>query len=185
MPGPSRIEGYAIVSSDGMITDASGVQPPVLKIKADQEFFLAGLARADALAHGRNSFEGLSPQAYRHRLLLTRKIADLVPNPQDTRVLQWNPRHSSLDEAWRKLGLSGGTLAVIGGTDVFGHFLELGYDAFYLTHVAKARLPGGRPLFPGVPIRTPEDLLASQGLKGSLPRALDGASGAALITWRH
>ena len=185
MPGPDRIEGYAIVSSDGMIADATGVQPPVLKIKADQEFFLAGLARADALAHGRNSFEGLSPQAYRHRLLLTRKISGLLPDPQDARVLRWNPQDASLDEAWRKLGLSGGTLAVIGGTDVFGHFLELGYDVFYLTRAPGARLPGGRPLFPGVPARTPMDLLATHGLKEGASRPLDAASGATLTTWQR
>ncbi len=43
------------------------------------------------------------------------------------------------------LGAPGGSLAVIGGTGVFGLFLEIGYDSFHLSRAR--RLPGGR-LFP-------------------------------------
>ena len=185
MPGPDRIEGYAIVSADGMIADANGVQPDALRIEADQNFFLSGLARADAVAHGRNSFEGGPQAARKRRLILTRRIPALAPDPQYPNALLWNPAGASLDQAWRMLGSPGGVLAVIGGTDVFGHFLELGYDIFHLTRVAKVRLSGGRPLFPGVPTRTPDDLLASHGLKESPPRLLDAASGATLVTWRR
>jgi len=35
MTVPDRIEGLAIVSDDGMIADASGVQPAMLKLEAD------------------------------------------------------------------------------------------------------------------------------------------------------
>jgi hypothetical protein len=52
---------------------------------------------------------------------------------------------------------------VIGGTDAFGLFLDR-YDAFHLTHAPGVRLPGGRPVFPHVPERTPEEMLASHGL---------------------
>jgi dihydrofolate reductase len=185
MPGPDRIEGYAVVSADGMIADASGVQPDALRIEADQSFFLDGLARADAVAHGRNSSEGGQQAARRRRLILTRRIAALAPDPQNPNALLWNPAGASLDQTWRMLATPGGVLAIIGGTNVFGHFLELGYDLFHLTRVAKVRLSGGRPLFPGVPIRTPEDLFASRGLKASPPRLLDAASGATLVTWRR
>ena len=41
MARPDRIEGLAIVSSDGMIADARGVQPDALKLEADQRFFHA------------------------------------------------------------------------------------------------------------------------------------------------
>ncbi|MEA2944849.1 MAG: hypothetical protein QOI40_179, partial [Alphaproteobacteria bacterium] len=46
MSQPSRIEGYAIISADGMIADAAGRMPPALTIEADQAFFHAGLDRA-------------------------------------------------------------------------------------------------------------------------------------------
>ena len=35
MAGPDRIEGLAIVSADGMIADARGIQPDALKLEAD------------------------------------------------------------------------------------------------------------------------------------------------------
>ena len=38
-----RIEGYAIVSVDGMIADRKGRMPDALRIDADQRFFAAGL----------------------------------------------------------------------------------------------------------------------------------------------
>ena len=42
MPGPERIEGYAIISADDMIADADGHMPDALKVEADQQFFHAG-----------------------------------------------------------------------------------------------------------------------------------------------
>jgi dihydrofolate reductase len=185
LPGPDRIEGYAIVSADGMIADASGEQPDALRIKADQEFFHDGVALADAAAHGRHSAEGGPRTARQHRLILTRTIANLAPHPANPNAVLWNPAGASLDEAWRALGRSGGTLAVIGGTDVFGHFLEHGYDVFYLTHAPHARLPGGRPVFPGVPEQTPEQQLASHGLAPGPARLLDDQSGATLVPWQR
>jgi len=38
MFAPYRFEGYAIVSSDGMIADADGAFPEALVFKADQRF---------------------------------------------------------------------------------------------------------------------------------------------------
>jgi dihydrofolate reductase len=183
LPGPDRIEGYAIVSADGMIADASGLQPDALRIEADQTFFHTALARADAVAHGHHSHEG--GQADRRRLILTRSIAGIARDPGNANALRWNPAGATLAEAWRALELSGGVLAVIGGTDVFGLFLELGYDVFHLTRAAGVNLPGGRPLFPGVPARTPEDLLASHGLKAGPVRTLDAAANVTLVTWRR
>ena len=87
--------------------------------------------------------------------------------------MHWNPAGADLAEAWAALGLSGGLLAVIGGTDVFGLFLETGYDAFHLSRAARACLPGGRPVFPGIPPHTPEELLSKRGLKPAPARVLD------------
>ena len=84
MARPDRIEGLAIVSADGMIADARGVQPDALKLEADQHFFHATLDEATALAHGRNSGEGGPHMARRRRLILTRTIAGLARDPRTT-----------------------------------------------------------------------------------------------------
>ena len=165
MVRPDRIEGLAIVSADGMIADAAGIQPDALKLEADQRFFHAKLDQATALAHGRNSGEGGQHMTRRRRLILTRKIAGLARDPLNAMAVHWNPAGASLDQAWEALGLSGGILAVIGGTEPFGLFLELGYDAFHLSHASRARLPGGRPVFPGIPPAAADALLARHGLK--------------------
>ena len=183
MPRPDRIEGLAIVSVEGMIADAQGIQPPSLKLEADQQFFRAECARADVLAHGRYSSEGGPHFDGRRRLVLTRQIPALAPDPANPKGLLWNPAGASLDQAWEALGLSGGLLIVTGGTDGFGLFLTLGYDVFHLTRAAHARLPGGRPVFPGVPARTPEELLAAHGLKPGATRVLDASEGVKLVSW--
>jgi hypothetical protein len=185
MPHPDRIEGLAIVSADGMIADARGVQPDALKLEADQRFFYETLDKADALAHGGHSGEGGPGAGRRRRLILTRRIANLAADPDNPRAVLWNPAGASLEEAWAGLNLAGGTLAVIGGTEVFGMFLELGYHAFHLSRAAHAKLPGGRPVFPGVPKQTPEQLLTAHGLKPDASRVLDATAGLTLVTWRR
>jgi dihydrofolate reductase len=185
MPGPDRIEGLAIVSVDGMIADANGIQPDALKLEADQRFFHAHLDAATALVHGRNSGEGGPQAARRRRLILSRQIAGLTRDPQSDLTVHWNPAGATLNQAWQALGLSGGVLAVIGGTEPFGLFLEYGYDEFHLSHASQTRLPGGRPVFPGIPPATPEDLLARRGLNPDATRVLDAAAGISLVTWRR
>jgi len=185
MARPDRIEGLAIVSADGMIADALGIQPDVLKLEADQRLFHGMLDEATALAHGRNSSEGGPAMARRRRLILSRKIAGLARDPLTDTTVQWNPAGATLEEAWGALGLSGGLLAVIGGTDTFGLFLDIGYDAFHLSRASQAKLPGGRPLFPGIPPLSPEELLAQHGMKPGPSQVLDRAAGLTLVTWRR
>lgn len=185
MARPERIEGLAIVSADGMIADAGGIQPDALKLEADQRFFHAMLDEATALAHGRNSAEGGPHMGRRRRLILTRKIASLARDPLINVAVHWNPAGATLEQAWEALGLSGGLLAVIGGTDPFGLFLEMGYDAFHLSRASQTRLPGGRPVFPGVPVCTPETLLAEHGLKPDPVRILDANAGLTMMAWRR
>ena len=181
---PDRIEGLAIVSADGMIADATGVQPEALKLEADQRYFHHHLDQATALVHGRHSGEGGADAARRRRLILTRRIAGLAPDPQNPRAIYWNPASATLEQAWEALGLSGGTLAVIGGTEPFGLFLDR-YDTFHLTRAGRASLPGGRPVFPGIPPATPEDLLTQSGLKPGPMRDLDASAGLSLTVWRR
>jgi hypothetical protein len=74
MPRPRRIEGYAIVSEDGMLANAAGIMPDSLKFEADQHFFERGLDRVDVVVHGRHSHER-QPRSYlRRRLILTRQV---------------------------------------------------------------------------------------------------------------
>jgi hypothetical protein len=47
MPSTPRIEGYAIVSEDGMLANAAGIMPDSLKFEADQAFFEKGLCSVD------------------------------------------------------------------------------------------------------------------------------------------
>src|SRR5690242_15551287 len=183
MARPDRIEGLAIVSADGMIADHQGMQPKALLLEADQRFFHDMLDRAAAVVHGRNSQEGGPGAAARRRLVLTRSIASLAPHPHAAKALLWNPVGATLEQAWERLGLAGGLLAVIGGTGPFGLFLERGYDAFHLSTVSLATLPGGQPLFPGIPPDSPADLLTRHGLKPGPTRVLDAPQGLSLTTW--
>ena len=180
-----RIEGYVIVSADGMIADAKGVMPDSIKNAADQRFFQAALDRAVVIVHGRHSHEGGPRAARRKRIILTRQIAAIAPDPARPNSLLWNPLGASLDQALAQLSVGDGTIAVIGGTDVFSLFLPL-YDAFHLSRAANATIPGGLPVFAEVgPNATPEDVLARYGLRGGPRRDLDADAGVSMTTWER
>jgi dihydrofolate reductase len=181
MPLPRRIEGYAIVSREGMISTADGAFPPQIKIDADQRFFHDGVDHAAAVANGRHSAEGDANAAQRPRLVLTRRIAALAPDPSNPKAVLWNPAGATLAQAWDALRVEG-TLAVVGGTDVFGLFLMIGYDDFFLSR-APASVPNGRPAFPGVPAQTPEAVLAAHGLVKRSERLLDDRAQVTLAHW--
>ena len=175
--------GYAIVSGDGMLADASGRIPQTLIVKADQEFFMRGLNAAAALVHGRNSAEQPTSPT-RHRLIATRKIATLEKVPGERNALHWNPKGTSVGEALQALGVDKGDVAIIGGTDIFGLFLPL-YELFYLTRADDVTLPGGRPVFPEVPAQTPEALLARAGMTADEAAVLDRTRDVRVVTWRR
>jgi dihydrofolate reductase len=186
MPSPTSIEGYAIISADGMLADANRRIPQSMQVEADQKFFHGALDEAAIVVHGAHSHEGGPRAAQRHRLVMTRRVPALAPDPARTKSLLWNPKGATLEEAWAKLGAPSGVLAVIGGPEVYEHFLDVGYDAFHLSHAPRARLPGGRPVFPEIgPDRTPDDVLASRGLKPDPQRVLDQTAGVTLVTWRR
>jgi dihydrofolate reductase len=175
-----RIEGYAIVSREGMIANADGSFPDGIKIDADQKFFHASLRKASAIANGKHSNEGGPESAARPRLILTRKIESLQPDPRNPKALLWNPKGASLEEAWARLGAKGDLLAVVGGTEVFGLFLDMGYDDFFLSR-AEASVPNGRPVFPGG--LTPEEALKRHGMMLKETRMLDQASNTTVEHW--
>ncbi|HEX4552660.1 MAG TPA: dihydrofolate reductase [Xanthobacteraceae bacterium] len=181
MGWPERIEGYAIVSREGMIATADRVMPAGLKIDADQRFFHGGLAHAAAVANGRHSNEGGHQAAARPRLVLTRRIPTIAPHPDNPNALLWNPAGARFEDAWDRLKVDG-VLAVVGGPDVFGEFLDIGYDLFFLSR-APASIPNGRPVFPGVPETTPETRLAEHGMVSQGTEVLDAASDVTVTRW--
>ena len=46
-------------------------------------------------------------------------------------------------------------------------------------------LPGGRPVFPEVPAKTPEQVLTGHGLKANPVRVLDTEKDVTLVSWRR
>jgi len=183
MIGALRTEGFVIVSADGMIADPAGHMPDALKVEADQRFFEASLDRVAAVVHGRHSHEGQANSPRRRRLILTRRVAHTEPDPDNPMARFWNPAGASFAAACATIGVEQGTVAIIGGTEVFGLFLDIGYDAFHLSRTNRVRLPGGRPVFPQVPTQTPEEVLASHALHPGERRVLDAQAEATLVTW--
>ena len=181
-----RIEGYVIVSADGMLADARNVMPDQLKFEGDKAFFTAALDRADLILHGRNSYEDQPNSPQRKRIILTRKIAAIAPDPVNPKATLWNPSGASFETACRHVGVGvgAGTIAVIGGPGVFGMFMDR-YDVFWLSLAPHVRLPGGEPCFPGVPARSPQDILAAHGLRAGEPRMLDAAHEVSVTPWRR
>ncbi len=179
-----RIEGYAIISEDGMLATAAGIMPDSLKFDADARFFEAGLNGVDVVIHGRHSKERQPNSPNRRRIILTRQIPTLDKHRSNTNALLWNPAGASLEQALAALGMPGADIGVIGGPDAFRLFLDR-YDVFYLSHAPNVLLPGGRPVFPEVPALTPEDVLRNGGLSPDPVETLDAANGLTMVRWHR
>jgi dihydrofolate reductase len=185
MIGTHRVEGYAIVSADGMIANAAGAMPDAIRNNADQKFLQDALDRAGVIVQGRHSHEGGPRADRRRRLTLTRAVAGTAPDSSHPNAFLWNPADAPIKRALAAIGAFDGPIAVIGGTEVFGLFLPL-YDAFHLTRAARAKIPGGRAVFPQVSVRmTPEQVLAGQGLRPTPRRDIDAPAGITLTTWER
>ncbi len=183
MPGGFRYEGYAIVSADGMIADADGRMPPALQNPADARFLSEALDRAAVLVHGRHSHEGHRNSPRRRRVVLSRRAAAIAADPQAPHSVLWNPAGASFAAACEALGIAGGTAAILGGPEVYAHFLELGYERFLLSRVAELTLSGGLPIF-GRGRLPVDEALAAAGLRPAEPRWLDREAGVSLTVWR-
>jgi dihydrofolate reductase len=178
------IEGYVIVSADGMLANAEHVMPAALKFEGDKRFFTTALDRADLIVHGRNSGEDQPSSPKRKRIILTRGVPSLARDPSNPNAVLWNPRSASFEEACGFAGVAGGTVAIIGGPAVFGMFMDR-YDTFWLSQAPRVRLPGGEGCFPGVPERTPQQILSSHGLKAGTPQMLEAEQGVIVTPWRR
>jgi hypothetical protein len=59
------------------------------------------------------------------------------------------------------------------------------YDTFWLSQAPKVRLPDGQPCFPGVPERSPQEILAAHGLVAGEAECLDSAGEVTVTPWRR
>ena len=182
MIGPYRIEGFAIVSSDGMIADETGVMPLALQRDTDKVYFEEALEPFAAVVHGRHSQEIQPKAALRRRLILTRSVAGIAPDPTNPRARLWNPAGASLTQALEAVGVESGRIAAIGGPRVYTLFLRLGYDMFHLCRVGDVRLPGGLRLFSRDRLEgDPDARLAEAGLTPAA--AIPLGDGVTLTDW--
>ncbi|WP_213774661.1 dihydrofolate reductase [Bradyrhizobium sp. dw_78] len=178
------IEGYVIVSADGMLAGADRVMPDALKFEGDKQFFSDALDRAALIVHGRHSFEDQPNFPRRKRIIVTRTIGTIAPDPSNPKAILWNPAGAPFEAACEHAGVGGGTVAIIGGPDVFGMFMDR-YDTFWLSQAPQVRLPDGEPCFPGVPARSPQQILAAHGLKAGKAQILDAAADVSVTPWRR
>jgi hypothetical protein len=166
-----------------MIADADGTMD-ALKFDVDQQFLRASLEAVAAVVHGRHSAEDGGEAACRQRLILTHRLTGLARDLRNGRALLWNPAGATFEDARCALGAADGVLAVIGRANVFGLFLEIGYDSFHLSRANNVRLPSGRRLLPQARTDvTLEEILASHGLKPGPEQVLDAAAGVTLVNW--
>jgi len=179
-----RIEGYVIVSADGMLANADRVMPDELKFEGDKKFFTAALDRADLIIHGRHSYEGQPNSPRRRLIIVTRRVSAIAPDPSNPEATLWNPAGAAFEAACGLAEVHSGTIAVIGGPGVFGMFMD-SYHTFWLSQAPHVRLPGGEPCFPGVPEHSPQEILAAHGLKAGDPQILDPANEVSVTPWRR
>ena len=183
MPEPFAIEGFAIVTADGMIADANGVMPDTLKYDADQQWLSAALDQVDLILQGKHSHEGHPNSASRRRFWLTHSVKSLASKADAANEWLWNPAGIELSAACRAIGLEGGAIAVLGGPSVYDLFLPR-YSAFNLSRAGKIMLPGGTPVFSHAGENSKvEDVLSAAGLVAEAPRMLDADNEVTVTRW--
>src|SRR5947209_18866561 len=101
-----------------MLANADRVMPDALKFEGDKRFFTSALDRADLIVHGRHSGEDQPNSHKRKRIILTRRIASLAPDPSNSKAGFWNPSGPSLEPACGFAGVRSGTGAIIAAPDV-------------------------------------------------------------------
>ena len=80
--------------------------------------------------------------------------------------------------------MTSGTVAIIGGPDVFGMFMDH-YDTFWLSQAHDLIIPDGIGGFPGIPGKTPQQILSAHGLKAAEVRKLDPKRNVDVTAWRR
>lgn len=182
MVGAVEIHGYAIVSDDDRIADASGAMPQALRNDADWAYFQAELDLAQWVALGRLSHEAAPNPRRRRRLIVSRAARGLEERADGW---WWRPQAVGFDEVVARLMPTGGRLATPGGQGVFELFLGLGYTAFHLARAEGATLPGGRGVFAAVEGGEPAGAaLQRAGLIAGAARWLDEPARVSLTVYQ-
>ena len=143
------IEGYAIISRNGMLAGADRLMPNSLKFDADQQFLDEEMDRAALLIHGKKSHETQGNSHNRKRLLLTRAGAAFTTTPIAPNTWAWSPTRTPLAHVCKTLDVTSGVVAILGGTAAYDLFLPL-YAKFHLAMAIRVDLPGGVPVFGAV-----------------------------------
>ena len=180
----SRVEvhGYAIVSDNDRIADATGRTPDVLRNDADWAYFQAELNRSDVTVLGRLGHEANPNPRNRVRVVLSSSSHGIE---RRTDGWWWNPQKLSWHEAIRRVLPHGGRVAVPGGRRVFDLFLGIGYDAFHLTRAEGVTVPEGVAVFSQCDAgKSAETVLSEAGFKPGTRQVLDQAVPVSLVIWR-
>lgn len=178
-----EIHGYAIVSDNDCIADASGHTPDVLRNEADWAYFQAELNKSAVTVLGRLGHEANPNPKGRLRMVLSSSSTGLERRMDGW---WWNPGKLPWAEAIRTVLPEGGRVAVPGGRQVFDLFLAIGYDAFHLTRAEGTFVPNGVPVFSacgdGV---AAEAILSVHGLRPDPRQVLDQKGPVSLTIWRN
>ncbi|MBD2748942.1 hypothetical protein IC232_19830 [Microvirga sp. BT688] len=177
-----EIHGYAIVSDNDCIADASGHTPEVLRNDADWAYFQAELNMSAVTVLGRFGHEANPNSKGRLRMILSSSSPGLERRADGW---WWDPAKVPWGEAIRIVLPAGGRVAVPGGRQVFDLFLKIGYDAFHLTRAEGTHVPDGVPVFSECRAgRSAETILSERELRPGEPRVLDAAGRITLAIWR-
>lgn len=155
--------------------------PAALMNDADWRLFQAALDRAELVVLGRIGHRR-RPGLGCRRLVLTRSVTGLIVDPDDRCAHFWNPEHVTFNHVAGLLGISGGTVAVTGGTGVFDHFLGIGYARFVLSTARRVVIPQGRPCFGS---GLPGTVLAGHGLQVSAETLIDPRADVTMAVWQR
>lgn len=178
-----EVHGYAIVSDNDRIADATGQTPDVLRNDADWAYFQAELNRSDATVLGRLGHEANPNPKGRLRVILSSSSQGMERRADGW---WWNPQKLSWEDAIRMVLPYGGRVAVPGGRPVFDLFLRIGYDAFHLTRAEGVIVPEGVPVFSGCEAgKSAEAILSEAGLKAGERQVLDSAGPISIVVWRR
>jgi hypothetical protein len=177
----AEIHGYAIVSDDDMIADATDQVPMSLRNPQDWEQYQAAQARSALVVFARISHQNEPNTRGDRRLVVSRSVAGLEKRDD---AWWWSPAAVAWDEVAATLLPDGGEVAACGGQGVFDLFLSA-YDVFHLARARGVRLPGGRKVFSACETgATAEAVLQSHGLLRSETMALDPVQGVEMHIWR-
>jgi hypothetical protein len=177
-----EIHGYAIVSDNDCIANASGHTPAILHNDADWAYFQAELNASALTVLGRLGHEANPNPRGRLRMILSSSSSGLERRADGW---WWNPGTMPWGQAIQAVLPEGGRVAVPGGRRVFDLFLTIGYDAFHLTRAEGAFVPDGVPVFSGCKEgRSAEAILSGSGLVPDAGRILDPVTPVTLTIWR-